>query len=175
MFVTLSIIMAFNYSELKKNSMFDRMLFQNVDIIKDSLNINHKKKDDKSEENMGFLYKNNHYFSHYATAWEIFKDYPLAGVGLKNFRVYCSNVTYLAKVHPGYRNRNCATHPHNLYFEILSELDLTKSDKKLNKKVKSMDERNIDIVATATKLRKEYELLFRQLRDLVYPQKKRDD
>lgn len=124
MFVTLSIIMAFNYSELKKNSMFDRMLFQNVDIIKDSLNINHKKKDDKSEDNMGFLYKNNQYFSHYSTAWEIFKDYPLAGVGLKNFRVYCSNETYLAKVHPGYRNRNCATHPHNLYFEILSELGI---------------------------------------------------
>ena len=59
--------------------------------------------------------------------------------------------------------------------ETLRELDLTKSDKKLNKKMKSMDERNIDIVATATKLRKEYELLYRQLRDLVYPQKKRDD
>jgi ABC-type phosphate transport system auxiliary subunit len=59
--------------------------------------------------------------------------------------------------------------------ETLEELDLTKSDKKLNKKVKSMGERNIDIVATATKLRKEYELLYRQLRDLVYPPKKRDD
>jgi hypothetical protein len=51
----------------------------------------------------------------------------------------------------------------------LRELDLTKSDKLLNKKMKSMDERNIDIVATATKLRKEYELLYRQLRDIVYP------
>ena len=51
----------------------------------------------------------------------------------------------------------------------LRELDLTKSDKVLNKKMKSMDERNIDIVATATKLRKEYELLYRQLRDIVYP------
>lgn len=59
--------------------------------------------------------------------------------------------------------------------ETLRELDLTKSDKKLNKKMKSMDERNIDIVATATKLRKDYELLYRQLRDLVYPQKKRDE
>ena len=56
--------------------------------------------------------------------------------------------------------------------EVLRELDLTKSDKKLNKKMKSMDERNIDIVATATKLRKEYELLYRQLRDLVYPKGK---
>ena len=56
--------------------------------------------------------------------------------------------------------------------EVLRELDLTKSAKKLNKKMKSMDERNIDIVATATKLRKEYELLYRQLRDLVYPKGK---
>ena len=56
--------------------------------------------------------------------------------------------------------------------EVLRDLDLTKSDKKLSKKMKSMDERNIDIVATATKLRKEYELLYRQLRDLIYPQKR---
>jgi|TARA_R100000479_G_C6362720_1_gene193672 hypothetical protein len=56
----------------------------------------------------------------------------------------------------------------------LKELDLMKSDKKLNKKIKSMDERNIDIVATATKLRKEYELLFRQLRDIVYPTGKKE-
>ena len=55
---------------------------------------------------------------------------------------------------------------------VLKDLDLMKSDKKLNKKVKSMDERNIDIVATATKLRKEYELLFRQLQDLIYPKRK---
>lgn len=58
--------------------------------------------------------------------------------------------------------------------EVLRELDLAKSDKKLNKKMKSMDERNIDIVATATKLRKEYELLYRQLRDLVYPKGKKE-
>ena len=59
--------------------------------------------------------------------------------------------------------------------DTLKELDLMKSDKKLNKKVKSMDERNIDIVATATKLRKEYELLYRQLRDLVYPRGKKEE
>ena len=123
MFVTLAILIVFNYSELKKNSMLERMLFQNVNIIKDSLSINHNK-DAKSPENKGFLYKNNHYFSHYATAWQIFKDYPVVGVGLKNFRVYCSDAAYLDKVHPSYRNKNCATHPHNLYFEILSELGI---------------------------------------------------
>jgi len=123
MFFTLAILIVFNYSELKKNSMFERMLFQNVDLIKDSLIINHNK-DAKSPENKGFLYKNNHYFSHYATAWQIFKDYPVVGVGLKNFRVYCSDTAYIDNVYPSYRNKNCATHPHNLYYEILSELGI---------------------------------------------------
>ena len=59
--------------------------------------------------------------------------------------------------------------------DTLKELDLTKSDKKLNKKMKSMDERNIDIVATATKLRKEYELLYRELYDLVYGKKNKEE
>jgi hypothetical protein len=59
--------------------------------------------------------------------------------------------------------------------EMMGTLNLVKSDKKLNKKVKSMDERNIDIVATATKLRKEYELLYRQLRDLIHPRRKGEE
>jgi hypothetical protein len=58
---------------------------------------------------------------------------------------------------------------------LLKSMDLIKSDKKLAKKMKSMDERNVDIVATASKLRKEYELLYRQLEDLVYPKKKKPE
>ena len=58
---------------------------------------------------------------------------------------------------------------------LLRELELIKSDKKMDKKMKSMDERNVDIVATATKLRKEYELLYRQLRDIVYPKGEKED
>ena len=56
--------------------------------------------------------------------------------------------------------------------DVLKDLDLVKSDNKLKKKMKSMDDRNIDIVASATELRKDYELLYRQLRDLVYPKRK---
>lgn len=58
---------------------------------------------------------------------------------------------------------------------LLRELELIKSDKKMDKKMKSMDERNVDIVATTTKLRKEYELLYRQLRDIVYPTGEKED
>ena len=58
---------------------------------------------------------------------------------------------------------------------VLKTLELVKDDNKLNKKMKSMDDRNLDIVATATELRKDYELLYRQLRDLIYPNKKKGD
>ena len=59
--------------------------------------------------------------------------------------------------------------------DALKGLQLVKDDNKLNKKMKSMDDRNLDIVATATELRKDYELLYRQLRDLVYPKNKKGD
>ena len=58
--------------------------------------------------------------------------------------------------------------------DILKELDLIKSDNKLRKKMQSLEEKNISIVSTATKLRKEYEEVYRALRGLVYPKRKGD-
>lgn|GEM_PF-3885498 len=58
--------------------------------------------------------------------------------------------------------------------DTLRELDLIKGDKKMNKKMKTMSESNVDIVATASKLRKEYEILYEQLRSLIYPRKEGD-
>jgi hypothetical protein len=58
--------------------------------------------------------------------------------------------------------------------DMITQLELVKSDKKLSKKMKNMEEANLDIVSTASKLRKEYETLYRQIRKLVYP-KKGDD
>lgn len=68
------------------------------------------------------LYKIKH-FAHYDTAWRIFKDNPFFGSGLKTYRVECSN--------PNYFNSNiiqsevrCTTHPHQIHFELLSELGI---------------------------------------------------
>ena len=41
--------------------------------------------------------------------------------------------------------------------ELMQELDLVKGDKKMAKKMKSLSENNVDVVASAAKLRKEYE------------------
>ena len=58
--------------------------------------------------------------------------------------------------------------------DMMKELKLVKADETLNKKMKTFSESNTDIVATAAKLRKTYELLYEQLRSTVYPSKKGD-
>ena len=46
----------------------------------------------------------------FSAAWRIFMDYPLTGVGLKNYREVCAHYT-----------EHCHPHPHNIYLEFLSE------------------------------------------------------
>ena len=53
--------------------------------------------------------------------------------------------------------------------EMMQSLDLDKDDSKMKKKMKSIGEQNVDMVATASKLRKQYEQLYRQVRKVVYP------
>ena len=108
-------IIFINISDFKSNEKIKRMFTDNVEFIKKNISFNAKR-------NSNFLYKENHYFSHYSTAWQIAKDYPLTGVGLKNFKNFCSKKIYKEKVYPTFKDRNCSTHPHNLFFEIISEL-----------------------------------------------------
>ena len=117
MVILLIPIIIINFSYIKSNSKIERMFSENTKLIKSSLSFN-------VDKQKNFLYKNNNYFPHYSTAWEIFKDYPTMGVGLKNFRKYCNNEIYDEKIYPQYRNTNCSTHPHNLFFEIISELGI---------------------------------------------------
>ena len=64
--------------------------------------------------------KKSQYGAHYDTAYSIFKDNKLFGVGLKNFRNECNKEKYLNSQFEMNKQR-CATHPHQIYFEILSE------------------------------------------------------
>ena len=108
-------IIFINFSDLKSNEKIKRMFLDNAKLIKMNISL-------KSDANKNFLYKESHYFSHYATAWQIAKDFPSTGVGLKNYRNFCNKEIYYEEVHPSFRDRNCSTHPHNLFFEIISEL-----------------------------------------------------
>ena len=76
-------------------------------------------KNSKSRKNdIAFL--NSGWGAHFLTAFEIFKDYPITGSGLKTFRKICSEKKYEKIKSLNYKNR-CATHPHQIYLEILSE------------------------------------------------------
>lgn len=58
------------------------------------------------------------YSEHYISAWRIFKDNKIIGIGPKNFRNICKEDKY-------YLSENtCSTHPHNVLLQILSELGL---------------------------------------------------
>lgn len=57
--------------------------------------------------------------SHYRSAYKMYLDNKLIGIGVRNFRNYCSEPQYY-----GGHERACSTHPHNTYVQLLSETGL---------------------------------------------------
>ena len=66
------------------------------------------------------------YFQLYESGYEIFKNYPIFGVGNKNYRV----ITCPWKTQPELKSSEvnshnpkyvCNSHPHQVYFEFISE------------------------------------------------------
>jgi len=66
-------------------------------------------------ERLSNFVKTQHYFELYKSGIEVFKDYPLFGVGNKNYRVIT------AKYENVRDDYEYSTHPHQIYFEMLSE------------------------------------------------------
>ncbi len=60
------------------------------------------------------------YGAHFLTAFQIFNDNKIFGSGIKTFREECELKKY-ETINSEYSDRRCNTHPHNIYFEILSE------------------------------------------------------
>ena len=58
---------------------------------------------------------------------------------------------------------------------MMETLDVVKDDSKLSKKMKTFGEQNLDILASAAELRKDYETLYYQLRKVVYPKSKKEE
>ncbi len=65
------------------------------------------------------LVKNLH-FSHYYTAINIFKQNPIFGIGMKEFRIESTKKRY-SPINGAY---GLGMHPHQVHFEILSELGI---------------------------------------------------
>ena len=70
----------------------------------------------------------HNYGKHYMTGLEVFKNNKIFGVGLKNYRIEVKNWKYDKASPETGRNitvLDASIHPHQIHFEILSELGIT--------------------------------------------------
>ena len=58
--------------------------------------------------------------------------------------------------------------------EELNGAEIVKTSKSIQKKISIFEEKNLDIMASAAELRKDYETLYLQIREEIYPKKKGD-
>jgi O-antigen ligase len=71
--------------------------------------------DSKSKvENDIYIFSKEH-THHYISAFRMFLDNKVLGVGVKNFRNFCNDEKYKISTD------SCSTHPHNTYIQILTE------------------------------------------------------
>ncbi len=54
----------------------------------------------------------------YKVGWNMFKDNPLTGVGISNYEISCINNNKYKSIMLNY---DCASHPHNIYIQWISE------------------------------------------------------
>ena len=111
------------------NIFFNNNFFLSVNnkYLKERMIINNIFKEVKKlhyNPDKSYLNKDSVYFAHYSTAYQIFQKNKFFGVGIKNFRKFCKNSEFNKNIHPSFHDRKCATHPHNFYFEFLSEIGL---------------------------------------------------
>ncbi len=83
--------------------------------------------DDNSNGKLIFNFiRYSNYGPHFLTSYEIYKKNKILGTGIKTFRKACNDVSidkYYQK-DTSQINFRCSTHPHQYYFEILSDLGL---------------------------------------------------
>ena len=70
-----------------------------------------------TENKTSFSYPSAQHRSFMETSYKLFSDNPILGIGPNNYRNKCSEII-LKNVN------NCSTHPHNIFFQVLSETGL---------------------------------------------------
>ena len=70
-----------------------------------------------TENKTSFSYPSPQHRSFMETSYKLFSDNPILGIGPNNYRNKCSEII-LKNIN------NCSTHPHNIFFQILSETGL---------------------------------------------------
>ena len=69
------------------------------------------------------FYYSSQYGAHFGTGIEIIKNYPLTGIGFKNFHTECEKEEY-RNIDFLYTDSRCSTHPHQLHLDIASSVGI---------------------------------------------------
>lgn len=67
-----------------------------------------------NQDNKYYIISKQHH-EHYVSGMRMFLNNPISGVGIKNFRVFCSEKQYYISEY------TCSPHPHSTYVQLLSE------------------------------------------------------
>jgi len=59
---------------------------------------------------------------YYKGSWNMFKDFPIFGIGPNNFRRFCGDKKYAVVERVDFA---CSTHPHNTYIQLAAETGLS--------------------------------------------------
>ena len=127
-----SILLVFNVNNGIKERIFDYTLSQFNDLIKE---LEYDKNIYNSEDIV--VHKDNNQLliskvinlpfftvqhrAIYSTSFKIFLDNPIFGIGPKMFRIVCDNDKYFSYSNIDPSINGCQSHPHNTYFQLLSE------------------------------------------------------
>ena len=122
----MGIIIYYSFKSIKNLKNFLFLIFSFSIILLIFINSNNVSKRFKeiSHDKYGLTNElkinNSVWGAHFLTAYEIFKNYPILGVGPKNFRLEVCKKKY-ENINSTRAKQRCSTHPHNIVLEILSE------------------------------------------------------
>ena len=110
------------FSNIGKSDLFNRIVIKTFNQLTNQVFIEENKQlpVNNIKKNPLKVIKNLKIFSlehegHYKLAYKLFLTEPLIGIGPRGFRYYCRSVEYDPDV------GICSTHPHSIFFQILSE------------------------------------------------------
>ena len=89
----------------------ERVIDQTINDMNLEFNFDNQ---NKTKEDGIYIFSKQH-THHYITAYKMFLENKIFGVGVKNFRRFCNDPKFKES------ELSCATHPHNTYIQILTE------------------------------------------------------
>ena len=124
MIMTISLFLISNFRNFIKLVISVVILFLVINVL--NINIGYRIltvtknelfiKKNSVKEKINFFFGTH--IAHYKSAYKMYIDNKIIGVGPRGFRLYCKDEKYLIS------DRSCSTHPHNTYLQLLSETGL---------------------------------------------------